>query len=1102
MWQYDWHEPQPLDGAIKPDGNLRNIFEKRAAPLCFTQKYYSPHMWGPDRVLNEPQRLTAQLRADRGNEALIFGARRWREARALKHEFPDRIAAANKREDEAHAERIRRTGGEKVRWWHTRHALSQRDSLKTVKMCNFSFNPERLVSSKEVVILNLTGCRLGDQELVWVSTFMQQNNTLRRLILQGNDITPKGIDQLAPGIAEAFSLIEIDFGMNPIGDHGLANLVVALSVNIRKMIISKLGLGACNLTPAATYHLVRLLRDFQTMQCLLLWRNNFGSSGSQYTGPDVTKSAGRTMQKQAGDDDMAGIGVLLEELRVNKNVRLVDLTSTNLSEGPLGQFATELERQAREKRIADVEHKSRAQRIVTMNDELERRREEAVFDDEKFAIIALEKELEAERAKFQEQLEMQETEKKKRTVFAIWRDKVMAASGRELIEMKRHVRLVLRCNPSVTPSTIKRLGTFVDVEERADYDEFLKRPRIYDNIVLPRRQVMAPGYSFCQPFDDYASNESKRWYDPFRFEDEYEREQRLRREQKRQELLELQRKGYDGAGTRYGDGGGGGDGSSSSPGRARAGGSTVLVDEDDVVEQNVAFVNMVEGYGLGENGKRARKVGAGSVAIDIPSPSAIAARANAAFGNSKTDEALATLEMNVDLEASNSRNRLSMRFDDCMEYLRDNQVPVINVDSLPPDAFRPAVAAGEAAAGDETANRAAALFSELYALAQSMKRLEMLANSGSAPIEAIQELESFLVSEKSRLTSDMAAVAAQQQPMLVPQSDVQAQLCVALLEDLLRQPAEAPGNAHLAQALLQTVSVPWAQILHARQLPGAAAALGNVNFFHLFLFFVDEHSVGDLDQMLALVSSHPTHRVPLSLLFVQKFASALALQRPALQQLLEDVASLRRELPGEVRGSNRRDLIRTLLSVRELDLQCSSSSSSSSAGDDGSNGYTAGSDGLEMWQRACYEGDAELLQLMAELGKISDFNATATDAGLHALSLAAFSDSVDAVSWLLLNELAKSVEANVVSRFGDNALDVAQSNRRSAEIINLLREKAGLTSKHDERIREAEAAAQAAREQRERELAHAQQQRMARGGRAQLAHQQAEARKRAGGSAF
>jgi hypothetical protein len=507
-------EYQRLDGHVTTHGNDRDVFERRKAPLCFTQPYYSPVISGDLKIENEPRRMTDESRGDRGKEVVLFGARRQKEVRRLPSEFKDKIKDAGDRikEEEAAGKKH-----QKLRWWHTRANEEQRDLLKTMKFQNTTFSPEGLLNAKDIVVLNMTGCAVGNEAMSWVSTFLQQNHTLRRCILQGNKLTADGIMNLYPGLRATHSLTDLDVSLNPIGDEGMNHLVSAFSENLRNTKIAKINVSTCDLSPSSGYHLSRLIRDFKSMEVVLAWRNRIGCPT---------------------DSEMAGVNLILDELCATTRIKLMDLSCNNLSEDIVARHATMMEQVARKKRLEDIEKHKRAGKIDVMTSEVLAMRSKELWEDEKVELLGMERELELEKKKYREQLDQDAKSKKMKQKDFEWRAKIKEWTGRELIDTEHKVRLVVNGNHSITPMTRQRLAQFYDVSTQVDYNEFIDRPRKYDALIKPRRQV-GDEYVFIA---DAGGADAHNVFD---FESDMLRRERLEREARSKEMDELRSRGID-----------------------------------------------------------------------------------------------------------------------------------------------------------------------------------------------------------------------------------------------------------------------------------------------------------------------------------------------------------------------------------------------------------------------------------------------------------------------------------------------------------------------------------------------------------------------------
>eukprot|EP00656_Telonema_subtile_P054215 TRINITY_DN8042_c0_g1_i1.p1 TRINITY_DN8042_c0_g1~~TRINITY_DN8042_c0_g1_i1.p1 ORF type:complete len:254 (-),score=27.51 TRINITY_DN8042_c0_g1_i1:8-769(-) len=168
-------------------GNEMTLMERREAKLTWMHPHYRPHSSlvsaGPLRY--EPIRMSAKMADVRSEETLAYGKYRPRtggvagklydNARTLNTHFEDRIQTMLQRQkddEDALTGKSRR----KRRWWHRYQDIESNDPLKSLRFNNLKINPiSELMNTKDVVNLQLTGCRLGDEAMTWVSAFLQQS---------------------------------------------------------------------------------------------------------------------------------------------------------------------------------------------------------------------------------------------------------------------------------------------------------------------------------------------------------------------------------------------------------------------------------------------------------------------------------------------------------------------------------------------------------------------------------------------------------------------------------------------------------------------------------------------------------------------------------------------------------------------------------------------------------------------------------------------------------------------------------------------------------------------------------------------------------------
>ena len=464
-------------GAKFVHGNELSVIEKRVDKLRWVQPLFVT-----ERVDYEPHRPTYDMLRLRSEETLAYGRRKMTEVRKLKHEFTDKIKEMEARKKREEAERQGGGMKQRHRWWHRKTAVELRDPLKMLRFNNLTFKPEELMSTKDIVILQLTGCKLGDAGMSWVSAFMQASYSLKRICLQANKIGVEGAKELFLGLRTTKTLMEFDISMNPIGDDGCAVLCNALSENARWSRVYTVNMSCCKLGPSAAYHLARLIRDFKPLQSLLLWRNNLGCMTPMKIG---------------------GVASILEELRSTSNLKLLNLSCNVISDADASSHANAREIELRRRSMLEMERKLHQNRVDELQKEIRIKRREAVWDDQRVQIATMEKELEQERSRLRVAASL---EAKSRTAAQRaemdYQARVKNALNADLIVNKVKPRLILTGNFSIRRTTLLRLAKFYDLDTIPNATEFVERRRRFDNVVASRRQLGEP-YEGPRDIDAY-----------------------------------------------------------------------------------------------------------------------------------------------------------------------------------------------------------------------------------------------------------------------------------------------------------------------------------------------------------------------------------------------------------------------------------------------------------------------------------------------------------------------------------------------------------------------------------------------------------------------
>eukprot|EP00744_Colponema_vietnamica_P007711 GILI01011067.1.p1 GENE.GILI01011067.1~~GILI01011067.1.p1 ORF type:complete len:1117 (+),score=281.68 GILI01011067.1:113-3352(+) len=362
----------------------------------------------------------------------------------------------------------------KRRWWHRQSDITMRDPIKALRYNNLFIVPSELMKMRDIVTLQLTGCKVGDEAMTWVATFMQQSYTLRRINLQGNAITAAGCRTLVDGIRNCKTLIEFDISLNPIGDEGCSAICIALldSGHGKDSKIYSVNLSTCNLSSGSAFQLARLIREGKVIQSLSLWRNNLGELVPH----------GRSAALQ-----------ILDELVNNSttSLRIIDLTANGLTDQDLSEHCRMLEANLRKNRLTDIEKVHLVQKVTMLREEIASLRVTAVWEKEKVELKRLEKEMAADMARLDLYKRMEDRNQTRETKLdeKFTSDIHRHTGGLELYTVPRRIRLVLNGNFSIQPTTLARLKEYYDIAPVQNIDMYANMPRRHVELLNYRRKI-------------------------------------------------------------------------------------------------------------------------------------------------------------------------------------------------------------------------------------------------------------------------------------------------------------------------------------------------------------------------------------------------------------------------------------------------------------------------------------------------------------------------------------------------------------------------------------------------------------------------------------
>eukprot|EP01065_Artemidia_motanka_P050005 TRINITY_DN8451_c0_g1_i1.p1 TRINITY_DN8451_c0_g1~~TRINITY_DN8451_c0_g1_i1.p1 ORF type:complete len:1129 (+),score=408.74 TRINITY_DN8451_c0_g1_i1:48-3389(+) len=141
---------------------------------------------------------------------------------------------------------------------------------------------------KTVVCLSLNGAHLRKEGIEQLSRALTEHPSLTRLELSGNRIGAAGAVHLGKLLRLNTKLVHLDASMNDIGDAGCEQICRGIMENRDAQLrwtssIRFLNLSTNKLGAYGGYFLSRLVRDYDKLNVLQLWRNNLGASPRLHT---------------------------------------------------------------------------------------------------------------------------------------------------------------------------------------------------------------------------------------------------------------------------------------------------------------------------------------------------------------------------------------------------------------------------------------------------------------------------------------------------------------------------------------------------------------------------------------------------------------------------------------------------------------------------------------------------------------------------------------------------------------------------------------------------------------------------------------------------
>lgn len=1024
------------------------------APLQFSEPYFRQRGFDNERVEKEPLRFSEHMTEIRSHEMTDYGRRKHLDTRRMKIEFTEKIkeiALKQKREEE---EARRNKKDKRSRWWHRTRGGDKREPIKLLRYTNLKIVPESLLMSKDVVILQLTGARLGDAAMNWVGAFVQQSYTLKRLVLQGNYITEEGVEHLTLGIRSSKSLMELDLSFNPIGDVSVELVCNALLENNKFSKLYLLNVSCCELTSNSGFQLGRLMHEFKHLQCLLAWRNQLGI---------------------ANGASISGAGFMLDELRHSPHMRMLNLTANNITDREASDHAAALERATRRVTVANLEKHQRQRNIEKLRAEVAERKAKMVGRnmEEKMAIHRLERQADQEQQKIDMTKKLEERQRtyaeKQEIEFLV---RVKRQTGSE-IEVKKPVCRVILTGNSIGTITHRRLARYYSLDSEPDAEGFVSATRRFDNLVIPRRKVGEPHPDTLRDENAFDEHSVLPWDTFSNPEGDFRRRQALlewkEEERIREEQLVLaefskfavvdtsnmspEERARLGTGFNLASGVGARVKMVRDPAKAaeqkeqeekaEAERKARIRQQYGKKADDAAVTTTVRPQYQPRRTQDPETVGmvrtkSGANAAELARPPNEHATTSHQDGEpiaiiidpSGSTEGAPLAEIGGGGASSfvelNEADLMQLKMNERMAELR------IHLDQRhgrgkEDDSTRGVSPAIAPALSPRTES---APLNEVIAAVEVIRatwvEMQQLGEIGSPSDEDLQKLEGVrctLPSKKQHLATLLAlhfpVGGTTMLPDIDPEGDV-AKCFEQFLEDLIKETDHPEGNEKLLGALIDHLPLPYSKILADRGLVAIAASDGSEQYFSKLLS-IPQHEF-DIGEVCAACFYNQTCRIPLTLILLQFLDLSPYLDEVGdiLREFVADIASDRRSIPRENRILKMM-LLKMLMGMSWLQLDVTA----------------PGTDGQCILSRALYEGDLDVVELLLEdPARVRNIDDILPD-GSTLLMQAVMGNSLPTVQKLF--STFPGMDVSVRGENG-NALDLAIGLSRDVKIVSLLRE--------------------------------------------------------------
>ena len=237
--------------------------------------------------------------------------------------------------------------------------LSQNKVVQRIQLCGNQLNGLRLGTilnslNKNVIQLNLRGNLIGDDDYLTIAQYLKKSN-LKRLYLQGNQITASGIEPIAQVLSINDKLDTLDLNCNRLADQGVEILAKSLEVN---SVLRRLNLAKNEITDQSMTSIAQLLMTNDRLSLLCLRNNLITDQGIKTLVPGLKVNTTLTNIRLGFNRfTEEGNKMIIEMLNYNYSLFSVFINRYDVDQEKINQLLSREERMKRRNKYESLQQK-------------------------------------------------------------------------------------------------------------------------------------------------------------------------------------------------------------------------------------------------------------------------------------------------------------------------------------------------------------------------------------------------------------------------------------------------------------------------------------------------------------------------------------------------------------------------------------------------------------------------------------------------------------------------------------------------------------------------------------------------------------------------